>query len=206
LRLIQERKDKEVSMSDGVQYIKCGVGFVGSGTPRPYETEDSRRAYNAWYHMMERCYSDKLRYKYPSYSGCTVAEEWHCFQTFADWWFKNYRPDYDLDKDLLSGSMYSTETCVFLPKRINILLAKHTTEGKIPGVSFYSGKWNARVSTPLQKGKKYLGRYEKIEDAEEAVKSYFISIMPAIKNWIIKYDIEEEIADLIIRKVYHPYI
>lgn len=59
--------------------------------------------------MLERCYSDKLYKRYPTYRVCSVTEEWYNFQNFAKWYDENYYEVDDekmeLDKDICNYSL-----------------------------------------------------------------------------------------------------
>ena len=106
-----------------------GVGYVGIGQHAAYIDNIKTIKYSVWSGMLERCYSDKLHYKHPSYIGCTVCDDWHDFQVFADWFEINYIKGYDLDKDIkIKGNrIYSPTTCLFVTQKDNIIeaSAKH---------------------------------------------------------------------------------
>ena len=112
------------------------------------------KAYHAWRHMLCRCYSTspKDRKAYKTYDGCVVCDEWHHFSNFQEWFDKNYKDGYELDKDILSGKhnkIYSPQTCTFVPKSINTLLTKRdNNRGKCCiGVVFRRGVYEAMLST-----------------------------------------------------------
>lgn len=60
-----------------------GVGINDAGYPASIQaTINGRRStlwmcpfYDAWKHMLARCYSAKRQVKFPTYAGCTVAAE-----------------------------------------------------------------------------------------------------------------------------------
>lgn len=136
------------------------------------------KSYNTWKNMLERCYDDKLLKKYPTYTGCTVCEEWLYFSNFKKWFDEHYRWDLDekglrpcLDKDLLvkGNKIYSHDTCIFLPNSVNSFLANkqsRNTSGYI-GVTWCKkhSKWEAQI-TDFNNGKnKFLGYFIDILDA-----------------------------------------
>ena len=79
--------------------------------------EISKDTYRA---MMHRCYSPQNP-NWRSYGamGVKVCEEWHNFKEFNDWFIVNYVEGWEIDKDVLSQTLYSPTTCVFLPQHIN---------------------------------------------------------------------------------------
>lgn len=111
-----------------------GVGYLGADIKylTTDETKKSTQAYSEWATMLTRCYSEKYHNRKPSYATCIVAEEWHNFQNFAEWFYNksNYRCGWQLDKDLLcyNNKVYSSENCVFIPGHINNLMRKHKHE------------------------------------------------------------------------------
>lgn len=114
-----------------------GVGFDLGGKYRSYENGVVTRAGLAWRSMLMRCYSDNFKISRPTYKGCTVCDEWHNFQVFADWFYGNEYSNkgYQLDKDLLvSGNkVYSADTCCFLPLELNLLLTDRANyKGSLP--------------------------------------------------------------------------
>lgn len=134
-----------------------------------------------WIGIMRRCYD----INYPSYyvyggRGVIVCDEWHNFQNFKNWYISNYRFDLEdkginlqLDKDLLSKNVkiYSPNTCIFLPNKINRFLANKQCNNKsgYTGVCWdkKSKKWRATINDFDTNKKKHLGFFVNIEDANE---------------------------------------
>ncbi len=135
----------------------AGVGYIGVGI---YNSSDHNKHYKVWQMMLHRCYDEKVQEKLPTYQGCSVAEEWHNFQNFAEWFDKNYLEDWELDKDLLikGNKVYSAQTCCFIPHEINILLSNNkANRGKLPvGVIWHKkkGKFVAQCTTKGKDGRK----------------------------------------------------
>lgn len=130
-----------------------GVGYVGG---ERFTRSKSSDAYQKWKNMLERCYSELYQKKRPTYIGCTVCDEWHNFQNFAEWYYKNKTDGYDLDKDIkISGNKtYSPDTCLFVTKRENTVHA-HAKNYKLisPGgdlVEVYNLKEFCRENNLLQ--------------------------------------------------------
>ena len=97
-----------------------GVGYMGDGE---HTTITSKRQYNIWQGMLERCYYSGHP-KHESYKDVIVCDEWHNFQNFAEWCltqdgFKN--KCFEIDKDfMVSGNRtYAPDKCCFIPAAVN---------------------------------------------------------------------------------------
>lgn len=104
------------------------IGYMGSGN---YNSRTNNRIYSIWSNMIYRCYNEISFKKCPTYKTITVDEEWHNFQNFAEWYEENFPKNikgikFHLDKDLLQygieNKIYSSETCIFLPQKINVFI------------------------------------------------------------------------------------
>lgn len=129
----------------------CKAGYVGIGSFKPSHKGVHTPNYECWKDMMRRCYKDER--KNITYRDCKVCDEWLNFQNFAKWYDENY---YEikgekmcLDKDILikGNKIYSPETCIFVPSKINVLFIKsNKVRGDLPiGVTRSStkGKYTA---------------------------------------------------------------
>lgn len=152
-----------------------GVGFIGHGV---YSKENDTDCYTCWRNMLIRCFSKEYKEKYPTYKESFVDNEWLNFQNFAKWYYENiyYVPNErtELDKDILykNNKIYSKDTCIFVPRRINSLLINNkSVRGKYPvGVDLYDGRFRARCNTP--NWSVFIGNYDTAELAFEAYKKY----------------------------------
>ena len=155
----------------------CGVGYLGVGK---HNNKAHLKVYNTWVEMLKRCYSKKHQEKHPTYIKCSVAEEWHNFQNFVEWYDENYIEGYHLDKDILvkGNKIYSPETCCFVPIQINSLLVKcNKVRGKCPiGVHKVGNKFQSQLT--INCNKVYLGFFN---TPEEAFQSYKIAKEKEIK-------------------------
>ena len=150
-----------------------GIGFIGAGTYKEIKNGIRTIEYNVWSNMMERCYDQKYHARHPTYEDCTVCNEWHNFQNFAEWYTSQeyYGKGYHLDKDLLidGNKVYSPSTCVLAPHEINTLFNTNPKiRGLYPvGVSFEK-KFN-KFSAKLKKyGKKvHLGYFSCPNEASQ---------------------------------------
>lgn len=135
--------------------IVAGVGYFGNGEYKAFYNGRSTREYTLWTHMLERCYAF-CDTKNPSYSEVIVCEEWHNFQNFAKWCQSQpefyYENVWALDKDIsffkTGISIYSADTCFFVPREINnLFLLREMDRGDLPlGIREKSSKYQARVS------------------------------------------------------------
>ena len=87
----------------------------------------SKNKMNATYHhLMDRCYDSKTQERQPTYIGAEVCDLWkYDMYAFYDFMSENYYvvgdEIIDLDKDILipGNKLYSPDTCVFAPAKIN---------------------------------------------------------------------------------------
>ena len=167
--------------------IKCpyetrlfGVGYLGEGKYKISINGKFTDEYNIWYHMVTRCYDPKYHEKRSTYKDCKVEDYLLNFQHMATWIDENY---YEvpgevmcLDKDILCkrNKVYSRETCIFVPERINLLFTKRDNDrGKDP-IGVYqspSGNYQAYCNNGYGKQIK-LGSYKTKEEAFEVYKQY----------------------------------
>ena len=167
--------------------IKCpyepsvyGVGYLGEGKYKAKENGKFKEEYNIWHNMLRRCYDPKSHKEHPTYKGCAVEEFLLNFQHMGEWINENYYKipgeKMCLDKDILykGNKIYSRETCIFVPSRINTLFIKcNKSRGKDPiGVSdLPSG--NYRVFCSDGYGKQIdLGTYKTKGEAFQVYKNY----------------------------------
>ena len=108
-----------------------GVGVNDLDGP-VYKNGSNLKFYSTWKGMLDRCYSEKYRAKFPTYIGCSVCDEWLLLSNFQEWYNIHYRDGMALDKDILiqGNKIYCPEACRFVPQYINSLL---TDAGAIRG-------------------------------------------------------------------------
>lgn len=150
----------------------CGVGYFGEGKHKcKYSNGIHTSEYQNWISMIRRCYDLNRKNTYPAYYGkCEVCKEWHNFQNFAEWYNKNFyqvgTERIHIDKDILikDNKLYSPETCILVPQRINMLFVKKPNRYNLPnGVKpSLSGKFEAKYN------EQYLGIFDTVEDAARA--------------------------------------
>ena len=167
--------------------IKCpyelrvyGVGYLGEGKYKTKENGKLKIEYNIYHDMLKRCDDPKFQEKEPSYKGCTVEDYLLNFQNAAEWIKENYYEvpgeRMHLDKDILckGNKIYSRETCIFVPHRINALFTKsNNARGNCPiGVTpRKSGNYQVYCKNAYDKNI-CLGTYSTKEQAFQAYKEY----------------------------------
>lgn len=150
-----------------------GVGFIGVGTYAMTISGKPTRAYKAWFGIIERCYSEKLRQSRPCYSDVTVSIEWYNFQNFAKWFYsqKGAELGWEIDKDLLvtGNKHYSQETCILLPARLNTAIIHIGSDKNVLGYSYHpvAKLYSTVVSTTTGSRTSYF------RTKDECVKYYF---------------------------------
>ena len=167
--------------------IKCpyepkvfGVGYLGEGKYKVSKNGKNTDEYRIWHNMLMRCYDPKYQERCPTYKGCKLEEFFLNFQHMGEWINENYYEvlgeQMHLDKDILckGNKVYSRETCIFVPQRINSLFVKSDkTRGENPiGMTqIYSGDYQTRCRDGYGKNI-YLGTYSTEEEAFQAYKVY----------------------------------
>lgn len=178
--------------------ILYGIGYIGVGKWKSRYGNKISDVYLSWMHMLERCYDPKEKNKYPAYyNKRTVCEEWYNYQTFADWYDKKkyqVNEKLHLDKDIKfpGNSIYSPDTCLLVPQRINMLFLNKPNKRGLPnGISKCENGYSAKYN-----GKK-LGVYRTLEEA-------YLKYASAKKKEIVK--IANEYQEIIPDEVYQALL
>lgn len=151
-REIKNVYDKEVQ----------NVGYIGEGEYQAKKNNKITKEYICWRGMLKRCYDPYELNKEPSYINCYVCEEWLCFQNFAKWYEENIyqieNQNVQLDKDILikGNKIYSPDTCIFVPQRINGLFTKRqNNRGKdVIGVFWENDRNKFKATCSIYENKK----------------------------------------------------
>lgn len=170
-----------------------GVGIIGT------RKSDVTKSifYKVWIAMLERCYSEKCINENISYKGCTVCNEWLFYPTFKKWCDENYYEvegeRMQLDKDILNhgNKIYSPDSCIFVPWRINKLFVKQPKVYRFDlpiGVNYFKRDNVYQVRLRKNGTTKYLGRYSTPEEAfyvyKEAKENYIKEVADEYKDKI----------------------
>lgn len=119
-----------------VGYIGVGRWVSRTNIKRAGEEYIPERLYNFWRRMLDRTYNLKslVKERNSGYLYTTVSQDFKCLQNFLDWTIGQpywEEADAELDKDLLGdGSLYSSETCCFLPRRVNFFISDYYSKKK----------------------------------------------------------------------------
>lgn len=156
--------------------LVCGIGTKGLVYP---VTENKKIVleYRCWANMLQRC-MESYKHIYPTYEGIQCVDSFKYYPYFYEWCnrqigFGNTDEKgkvWQLDKDLLvkGNKVYSEDTCVFLPHKINTLLTKRQNDrGSLPvGVSLHNITGKYQASCSIGDGKtRYLGLFLSVEEA-----------------------------------------
>lgn len=157
-----------------------GVGYFGVGEyiAKGKGCDRHTLEYEDWNSMMKRCYV-KTNHNL-SYRDKEVSEEWHNYQVFAGWVTKqpNFgRKDWHLDKDLLvkGNTLYSPDTCVYLPREINSFIKRKRCNDLPLGVDIayeYNGTPYFRVQAREDGKNIVLGKEYNVEKAFTLYKNH----------------------------------
>lgn len=166
------------------------------------------KEYNLWTSMLNRCYSENLHKREPTYKDCEVSDCFKKLSIFSNWCQNQIgfnQEGFELDKDVLNkgNKQYHPDKCVFIPKEINSFLrTRKKMRGNLPiGVTLSrSGAPMAMMN--LGSGKKYLGCFKTPEQAFAAYKQakeahikvlankYKDQIDPRAYNALMNYQVE----------------
>lgn len=192
--------------------VKCpyeprffGIGYLGEGKYKMSKGKGNDiKCQRAWMDMLRRCYDENSRHKNQSYKDCDVCEEWLNYQNFAEWYYNNIyfvgEEKMHLDKDILykGNKIYSPQTCIFTPQKINDLFTKgDKIRGNLPiGVALEQHRFKTSYRASCTNGNRnqiYLGC---LDTPHEAFLLYKLN-----KELVIQ-SIAEEYKDKIPNKLY----
>ena len=188
---------KNGSVKDPYLPSVYGIGITGTKYPTKINGVLTKE-YTLWKSMLERCYSDVLKKRCPTYEGCEVSDKFLYYEYFYEWCNKQIgfsNKDWHLDKDLLvkGNKLYSENTCVFIPSEINTLLTKReASRGEnLIGVCWSKTHKAFRVMVCKNRGKpEHLGYFKTEIEAFRAYKQAKETFIKEQANkWKDKIDI-----------------
>lgn len=156
-----------------------------------YTKPTKKQKYNLKGNMKTRCYNENYHKVRPDYADCTICDEWlEDKKKFYEWVDHNFYEiegeTVELDKDILvpGNKVYSPETCIFVPKKINDLFIHihgKKKNGLPTGVTYSkkTGKYQAELNETSKESKQdgetkkkkiTLGFFDTAEEAYEEYK------------------------------------
>lgn len=169
-----------------------GIGFNSGKYPAVVDGKPLL-VYRTWKSMLSRC-TEKLCAKFPTYNGVACSENFKSYSYFYEW-CKNQKGFgnvdekgncWQLDKDLLikGNKLYSEDTCVFIPSRLNKLLTKRDAERGdfLIGVDFQKSAKKYRARCCDGSSNHYIGLFCTQEEAFSAYKLYKESLVKQVAN------------------------
>lgn len=138
--------------------------------------------YRRWKEMLRRCLSVSHQAKHPTYAGVRVCDEWQSFSVFREWMVAQPWEGNEIDKDILGdGTLYSPESCCFVPKEVNLFLTNcRPVQDQLLGASFDKVNRKYRAQG-LRGGKRYtIGVFDSQEQAHLAWFKYKLSALDAL--------------------------
>lgn len=154
----------------------CGVGYLGEGKYKPSVNGVKTLAYVQWHGMIRRGYTDEHKKKNPSCEKSYVCDDWHCFDTYAEWFYqqKGWDRGFHLDKDIKGDGTqkYSPETCTLVPHEINTLLKNIPKKDNGLPIGVSIEHWTKDFLSTISKyGKQQrIGVYKTVKEAFHAYK------------------------------------
>lgn len=192
---IQAYHIKDGAIKDRMHPSVYGVGVLGEA--QASDNGKKLPEYRVWRGLLARCYNSKTKLKTPSYDGCTVSDNFKHYSYFKDWCSSQIgfgEVGWELDKDILvrGNKVYSENTCVFVPKEVNLLLltAKGIRGTHPIGVAFHKRSGSYRATISEYDKQVHLGSYASSEDAFNAYKVAKEAYVKEVANkWKDKVDV-----------------
>ena len=150
-----------------------GHGINDLDEPTEFYTGGRKRRcpfYRTWKDMLQRAYSKKWKEKNPTYEGVSVTPEWWSRRAFTEWMRRQEWEGRQLDKDILwpGNKIYGPDTCLFVPREINVLLINAAAiRGKYPeGVTYVKKDKKLKSQIKIDSKRIFLGYFTDVNEAE----------------------------------------
>ena len=93
-----------------------------------------RQSYVMWEAMIKRCYNPNQT-NVKAYAECKVCDEWLSYANFKIWYDENYykcEETLSIDKDIVkpNNKIYSPNTCILIPIKLNMLMRASILKAK----------------------------------------------------------------------------
>lgn len=177
---------------------KCS--YIGNTTMKDKDG-NIKKSYSVWRGMLKRCRGNCFKEKQSSYQNCYVCDDWLCYENFEKWYNDNYyevdSEQMCVDKDILikNNKVYSPDTCMIVPERINSMFKHRRIDKKSSypiGVTYVEDK--KLFVSEVKSGNKRITTYHKTPDS--AFYAYKIKKEECIKQ------VADEYKDKIPKKLY----
>lgn len=181
---------REGTVGHPYRKVVYGIGYVGIGIYKATQGTSDYKVYQIWSAMLQRCYDKKHQEKInPTYDGCSVSEDWHCYQKYAEDYYNlvGESKGWHIDKDIIirGNKVYSYENCCAVPPELNMMLCGgNAARGKFPiGVSWNKRRGMFRSYSWGGIGKQiHLGYYNDVQSAFNAYKVFKESFIKGQAN------------------------
>jgi len=205
--VVFEHSIKSKSVKDNMVITVCRIGYIGD---LDFEIKPSNHfLYHKWSLMLQRCHNENNKqYR----KNGMVSKEWHSFSNFIEdcktmlgynEMVENQNIMWSIDKDFIKdeNQLYSKDTCIFIPQKINCFEHDVSKNKKYnyKGFSKKDGRYTASFNF-RGKGGDYL---EVFINPIEAHNYYWKSKFEAINKYIERdYPfISNDLADVIYKKI-----
>lgn len=183
----------KVKAARRVKESKRGGKFFGFNSEGPYTPKTHKRIYTTWRAMINRTRNGYCSDSDKYYSDCSVHETFLDFQKFAAWYESQVggdRLDFQIDKDIMQASEYGEDTCLLIPREINVIFrSRAVKEDACIGVVPIGSRYRAR-SFDASRGKfLHLAVCDTQEEAFYAYKKHREAFTKALATeWYGKVD------------------
>ena len=170
-----------------------GIGYNDEKYPSRVEGKKIRE-YITWNGVLLRC-TENSWIRRPSYTGTTCSENFKSYSYFYEWCNKQVgfgsldanNEIWHLDKDLLvkGNKVYSEDTCVFVPKKINNLLVKSDALRGSHAIGVHlvkkTNKYTAQINNSYRV-RQYLGCFNTEQEAFLVYKTHKEALIKQVAN------------------------
>ncbi len=158
------------------------------------------KSYQLWKNMKSRCIDGgTVQSKFPTYAGREVTGSFLDFDLFTEWYTKQVgynSPDMHLDKDLIceGNRCYNEDTCVLIPKGLNLfLVSQDKNRGScVLGVSLRKTTGKFRATIRIDGRSVNLGEFV---NEEEAYVAYKAAKESEARRWLARLLLGEYVVD-----------
>lgn len=190
------------------QKLLCGIGVNDTTDPVFGVDGDGNRwwcpYYSCWYNMLRRVSGKYDTYRNESYKKVSATPDFLRFSQYKPWMKNQDWEGKTLDKDILGdGTLYSFETCCFIPNDVNVFLTGlHTPTERLYGVS-YRPKTNSYIARIFYKGHNHTQGIFKNKYLARA--AYVKGKLKFFEDVVKDHNLEDRIAQAVIDKYQKAY-